>query len=48
MIKKKGNKFTLMSKDGSKRLSKPGSKSDALKRERQVEYFKNRDKSMGM
>jgi hypothetical protein len=41
MIRKKGNKFVVYSKKG-KRLSKPVSKKAALKRLRQVEYFKHK------
>jgi hypothetical protein len=32
--------YTVYSEDGSKRLSKPGTKAEAVKRLRQVEYFK--------
>lgn len=39
--KDKSGKYTLYSKDGSKRLSKPGTKEEAVKREGQVEYFKH-------
>lgn len=42
MIKKTGSKYVLMSKDGSKRLSKPGSLQAAKKRERQVQFFKHK------
>jgi hypothetical protein len=41
--KKKSGKYVLYSRKG-KRLSKPGSLSAIKKRERQVNYFKNRDK----
>lgn len=33
-------KYTVYSEDGEKRLSKPGTKEEAVKRLRQVEYFK--------
>jgi len=41
MIKKKGWKWVLFSKDGKKVLGEFKTKKDALKRERQVIYFKN-------
>lgn len=40
MIIKKGNKFALMSKDGTKQLGEFDNKAQALKRERQINYFK--------
>lgn len=46
MIKKEGSKYTLYSKDGSKRLSRPGSLKSAQKREREVEYFKHLKKCL--
>jgi hypothetical protein len=41
MIKKEGNKYSVWSEDGKKRLGKPASKEQAVKRLRQVEYFKH-------
>lgn len=41
MIKKEGNKYSVWSEDGKKRLGKPGSKAQAVKRLRQVEFFKH-------
>jgi hypothetical protein len=41
MIKKEGNKYSVWSEDGKKRLGKPGSKAQAHKRLAQVEYFKH-------
>jgi hypothetical protein len=46
MIHKVGGKYVLYSKDGKKRLSKPTSKKDVKKREKQVQYFKYLDKSI--
>jgi hypothetical protein len=40
-IVEEGGQYTVYSEDGTKRLSKPGSKEDAAKRLRQVEYFKS-------
>jgi hypothetical protein len=40
-IVEEDGKYTVYSEDGSKRLSKPGSREAAVKRLRQVEYFKN-------
>ena len=40
MIHKVGNKYVLMSKDGTKKLGE-GSYDEMVKRERQVEYFKH-------
>jgi hypothetical protein len=43
MIKKIGAKYYLYKKDGSKKIGGPySSKAEALKRERQVEYFANK------
>lgn len=44
--RKRGKKtqFALFSKDGSKRLGPWGSKAAAIKRERQVQYFKHQKK----
>jgi hypothetical protein len=39
-IVKEDGKYVVYSGDGSKRLSKPGTKEEAVKRLRQVEYFK--------
>lgn len=41
MIKKEGNKYSVWSEDGKKRLGKPGSKAQAHKRLAQVEWFKH-------
>jgi hypothetical protein len=43
MIKKEGNKYTVRSKTG-KNLGKSKTKKGALKRLRQVEYFKRHKK----
>lgn len=43
MIRKSGGGFVLMSKDGSKKLGGPyKSRRQAVKRERQVQFFKHR------
>ena len=47
MIRKSNNKYTLKSKDGSKNLGTYPTLKEALKRERQVQYFKNKDKNYG-
>lgn len=48
MIKKEGNKYSVWSEDGKKRLGKPGSKAQAHKRLAQVEWFKHHpEKSYG-
>lgn len=45
MIKKSGAGYTLYSKDGKKKLGGPyKSKEGAVKREKQVEYFKHKKK----
>lgn len=44
MIKKRGNKYILYSKDGSKRLGEYNSLEDAKNREHQINYFKIRKK----
>jgi hypothetical protein len=44
MIKKQGSKYSVWSEDGKKRLGKPGSKAQATKRLREVEYFKHNPK----
>ena len=41
VIKRVGKKWELFSKDGNKSLGEYDDFSDALKRERQVNYFKN-------
>jgi hypothetical protein len=43
IIVKEGGGYVVRSEDGSKRLSKPASKAAAVKRLRQIEYFKHRD-----
>lgn len=40
MIKKEGNKYILYSKDGSKELGSFDTEEEALKREREINYFK--------
>lgn len=45
IIKEENGKYTVYSEDGSKRLSKPGTKEEAEKRLRQVEYFKKHKKA---
>jgi hypothetical protein len=44
MIKKEGNKYKLFSKDGKKVLGVFDTKKEALKRERQITYFKHLSK----
>lgn len=44
-IVEENGEYTVYSEDGSKRLSKPGTKEEAVKRLRQVEYFKNHKKA---
>ena len=44
MIIKQGSKFVLKSKDGSKVLGKFDTKEQALKREKQINFFKHLDK----
>lgn len=44
-IVEEDGKYTVYSEDGSKRLSKPGTKEEAVKRLRQVEYFKKHKKA---
>jgi len=44
-IVEEDGKYTVFSEDGSKRLSKPGTKEEAVKRLRQVEYFKSHKKA---
>jgi len=41
MIRKTGKKFTVYSR-GGKKMSKPTTKAKALKRLRQIEYFKRK------
>lgn len=43
MIKKEGNKFALYSKSGKKKLAE-GSRKKVEKREKQIEYFKHKNK----
>lgn len=40
MIKKQGNKYVVVSKSG-KKMSKPTSKKQAVKRLQQIEWFKH-------
>jgi hypothetical protein len=42
MIIREGGKFVVKSESGKKNLSKPVSKKQAVKRLRQVEYFKHK------
>jgi hypothetical protein len=44
-IVEEDGKYTVYSEDGDKRLSKPGTKEEAVKRLRQVEYFKKHKKA---
>jgi len=47
MIRKQGDKWVLYSKDGSKKLGVFKTKDAALKRERQISYFKHLAKKGG-
>ena len=47
MIKKEGSKWVLYTKDGSKKLGEFKTKAEALKRERQINYFKHLKKKKG-
>lgn len=40
MIKHEGNKWILYNRDGSKKLSEHASKEEAVKREKQVRFFR--------
>tara|TARA_R100000789_G_scaffold100106_1_gene108763 strand:- start:364 stop:495 length:132 start_codon:yes stop_codon:yes gene_type:complete len=42
MIKKSGSKYVLYSKSGKKKLGTFKTKSGAMKRERQVKYYKGK------
>ena len=42
MIKKEGSKWVLYSKDGKKKLGTFKTKKDALKREKEILFFKNK------
>lgn len=42
MIKKQSNKWILYSKDGSKKLGEFKTKKEAVEREKQINYFKNK------
>lgn len=42
MIRKIGDKWTLWSKDGSKKLFESSSKAAVEKREREINYFKHK------
>lgn len=44
MLRKRGSRWVLMSKDGKKRLGSFSSKAEAEKRERQIQYFKHAKK----
>ena len=46
MIKKVGSKYEVVSEKSGKVLSKPSTKEQAVKRLRQIEYFKHH-KAMG-
>lgn len=43
-ITKQGNKYVVKSEKSGKNLSKPVSKEQAVKRLRQVEFYKNKNK----
>ena len=47
MLKKEGSKWVLYTKDGSKKLGTFNTKAEALKRERQINYFKHLKKKKG-
>jgi len=40
VIKKEGSKFVLHSKDGSKKLGEFATREEAVKREKQINFFK--------
>ena len=42
MIRKKGNKYILLSKDGSKKLGEFNTRKQAEQREKQILFFKNK------
>jgi len=42
MIRKRGNQYILYNKNGTKILGKFKTKKAALKREKQIQYFKRR------
>ena len=42
MIKKQNGKYIIYSKDGKKKLGEYDSRAEAVKRLRQIEYFKHR------
>jgi hypothetical protein len=42
MIRKQGSKYVLFSKDGKKKLGEFATKAAALKREREIQFFKNK------
>lgn len=42
MIKKKNNKWILYSKDGTQKLGEFKTKKEAVDREKQINYFKNK------
>ena len=44
MIIRQGSKFVLKSKDGSKTLGTFDTKEQAIKREKQINFFKHLDK----
>ena len=46
ILKKEGSKWVLYSKDGSKKLGEFDTKEDALKRERQIQYFKHQNEEI--
>lgn len=41
MIVKKGDRYCLYSQDGSKKLGEFKTKEEAIKREKQINYFKH-------
>ena len=44
IIKKQGNKYILFDHTGRKRLGEFDTKKEAVKREKQIKFFKHRDK----
>lgn len=43
MIRKEGNKYVVWSEDMTKRLAECDTKEEAVKRLRQIEYFKRKE-----
>jgi hypothetical protein len=44
LIKKEKNKYVLYTRDGMKRLGSFDSKAKAVKREKEIQFFKNKKK----